>query len=165
MTPAGTRKIPQPKEEEVRVRSYRGTRCIDQQKRKTQKMKDAKKYSQIGCRSSEKIRSMKVVLYSHGETGRLDIETLPVSSHESPMESRAKVEPGSGKLAVYTHFPKDPHCDICLKTKITRASCRRRAKTIVSRAEHFGFVNITLQKTRFRSANSTKNSRTGQKIE
>ena len=36
------------------------------------------------------------------------------------MESRAKVEPGSGKHCVDTHFPKDPHCDICLKTKITK---------------------------------------------
>ena len=34
------------------------------------------------------------------------------SSHELPMESRAKVEPG-----VYTNIPKDPNCDICLKTK------------------------------------------------
>ena len=60
------------------------------------------------------------------------------SSHESPMESRATVEPGSGKHCVYTHFPKDPTCDICLKTEITRASCRRRAGTVVPRAEHFG---------------------------
>ena len=33
------------------------------------------------------------------------------SSHELPMEPQAKVEPGSGK------HPKDPNCDICLKTK------------------------------------------------
>ena len=56
------------------------------------------------------------------------------SSHELPMEPRATVEPGSH--SVYTHFPKDPNCDICLKTKITRASCRRRAGTVVPRAEH-----------------------------
>ena len=48
-----------------------------------------------------------------------------------------KVEPGSGKHSVYTHFPKDANCDICLKTKITRASCRRRACTVVPRAETF----------------------------
>ena len=42
------------------------------------------------------------------------------SSHELPMESRAKVDPGSGEHNIYTHFPKDPNCDICLKTKITR---------------------------------------------
>ena len=45
------------------------------------------------------------------------------SAHELPMESRAKEEPGSGKHGVHTHFPEDPNCDICLKTKITRASC------------------------------------------
>ena len=60
------------------------------------------------------------------------------SSHELPMEPRAKVEPGSGKHSVYTHFPKDPNCDICLKTKITRASCRRRAGTVVPRAGKIG---------------------------
>ena len=51
------------------------------------------------------------------------------SSHELPMELREKVELGSGKHSVYMHFPKDPNCDICLKTKITRS---------VPRAEHFG---------------------------
>ena len=40
------------------------------------------------------------------------------SSHELPMEPWAKVEPGSGKHSENTHFPKDPNCDICLKTKI-----------------------------------------------
>ena len=54
------------------------------------------------------------------------------------MEPRAKVVPGSGTHSVHTHFPKDPNCDICLETKITRASCRRRAGTVVLRAENFG---------------------------
>ena len=39
------------------------------------------------------------------------------SSHELPMVSRVKVEPGSIKHGVYTHFPKNPNCEICLKTK------------------------------------------------
>ena len=60
------------------------------------------------------------------------------SFHELPMESRAKVDLGSGKHSVHTHFSKDPDCDFCLKTKITRASCRRRAGTVVPRAENFG---------------------------
>ena len=60
------------------------------------------------------------------------------SSHGSPLDTRAHVEPGSGKHCVFTHFPKDPNCDICLKTKITRSSCRRRAGTVVPRAERFG---------------------------
>ena len=54
------------------------------------------------------------------------------------MESPAKVEPGSGKHGVHTHFPKDPFCDICLRTQNTIASCRRRAGTVVLRAENFG---------------------------
>ena len=58
------------------------------------------------------------------------------SSHELPMESRAKVEPSSGEHSVHTHFPKDPNCDICLKTKITRASCKRREGTVAPRAEN-----------------------------
>ena len=51
------------------------------------------------------------------------------------MEPQAKVEPVSGKHSVFTHFPKDLNCDICMKTKITRASCRRRAGTVVPKAE------------------------------
>ena len=39
------------------------------------------------------------------------------SSHALPLGSRAKVEPGSGKHSVYTHFTQDQNCDICLKTK------------------------------------------------
>ena len=74
---------------------------------------------------------------SNPEVGYRDTSS---SSHELPMESRAKVEPGSGKHSVYTHFPKNPNCDIFLKTKITRASCRRHAGTGVPRAENFGEV-------------------------
>ena len=58
------------------------------------------------------------------------------SSHELPMESRAQVDPGPGKHSIYIHFPKDPNCDICLRTKFTMASCRRRAGTVVPRAEN-----------------------------
>ena len=60
------------------------------------------------------------------------------SSHELPMEPRAKVEPVSGEHSIFSHFPKDPNCDICLKTKIMRSSCRRRTGTVVPRAENFG---------------------------
>ena len=50
----------------------------------------------------------------------------------------SKSETGSRKHSLYTHFPKDPNCQICLKTKITRASCRRRADAVMPRAEHPG---------------------------
>ena len=43
-----------------------------------------------------------------------------------------------GKHSVYTRFPTDRNCDICQKTKITRAPCRRRIGGVVPRAENFG---------------------------
>ena len=55
------------------------------------------------------------------------------SSHELLSEPRAKVV--SGEHGIFTHFPKDRNCDICLRTKITRAPCRRRTGPVVRRAE------------------------------
>ena len=43
-----------------------------------------------------------------------------------------------GKHSVYTHFPKDRNCEICQRTKVTRAPCRRRIGRVVPRAENFG---------------------------
>ena len=43
-----------------------------------------------------------------------------------------------GKHSVHTHFTKDRNCEICKRTKITRAPCRRRNGGAVPRAEHFG---------------------------
>ena len=56
--------------------------------------------------------------------------------HEFPSEQRAKVV--SGKHSIFTHFPKTRNCDICLKTKITRSSCRRRTGAVVPRVENSG---------------------------
>ena len=53
------------------------------------------------------------------------------------MEPRACVEPGSNKHSVFSHFPKDPNCEIYLKT-ITRASCNGRAGIVVPKADNFG---------------------------
>ena len=61
------------------------------------------------------------------------------SSRELPVETRAKVV--SRKHCIFTHYPKDRNCDICLRTKITWASCRRRTGTIVPKAENFGYLN------------------------
>ena len=40
--------------------------------------------------------------------------------------------------SVYTNFPKDRNCEICQRTKITRAPCRRRIGRVVPRAENVG---------------------------
>ena len=81
------------------------------------------------------------------------------SSHELPMEPRAKVEPGSGKHSVFTHFPKDPNCAICLMTKITRASCRRRANAVMPRAEIFGDLITADHKVLSEESESRNNHR------
>ena len=39
---------------------------------------------------------------------------------------------------MYTHFLKDRNCEICKRTKITRAPCRRRNGEPVPRAVNFG---------------------------
>ena len=59
----------------------------------------------------------------------------PSSSLELPMAPRAKVVAGPGKHSIFSHFPKDRNCDICLRTKITRASCRRCSGTVVPKTE------------------------------
>ena len=43
-----------------------------------------------------------------------------------------------GKHNVHTHFPQDRNCEICKRTKITRAPCRRRKGEAVPRAANFG---------------------------
>ena len=40
--------------------------------------------------------------------------------------------------SVHTHFPKVRNCEICQRTKITRAPCRRRIGRVAHRAENFG---------------------------
>ena len=58
------------------------------------------------------------------------------SSHELSLEPTRSVD--LGKHSVYTHFLKDRNCEICKRTKITRAPCRRGTGGAVPRAENFG---------------------------
>ena len=60
------------------------------------------------------------------------------SSHGLSLEPARSAD--LGKHSVYTHFPKDRNCEICQRTKITRAPCRRRIGGVVPRAENFGYL-------------------------
>ena len=60
------------------------------------------------------------------------------SSHKASLEPIFKRLEDLCKHSVYTHFPKDRHCEICQRTKITRAPCRRRNGGAVPRADNFG---------------------------
>ena len=57
------------------------------------------------------------------------------SSHEASLEPITKRREDLGKHNVHTHFPKDRNCEICKRTKITNAPCRRRNGGAVPRAE------------------------------
>ena len=60
------------------------------------------------------------------------------SSHEVSLDPTTKRREDLGKHIVHTHFPKDRDCEICKRTKITRAPCRRRNGETVPRTEIFG---------------------------
>ena len=60
------------------------------------------------------------------------------SSHEVSFEPTTKRREDLGKHNVHTHFPKDRNYEICKRTKITRAPCRRRNSEFVLRAANFG---------------------------
>ena len=60
------------------------------------------------------------------------------SSHEVSLEPTTKRREDLGKHNVHTHFLEDRNCEICKRTKITRAPCRRRNGEAVPRAANFG---------------------------
>ena len=60
------------------------------------------------------------------------------SSHEVSLEPTTKRREDLGKHNVHTHFHKDRNCEICKRTNITRAPCRRRNGEAVPRAANFG---------------------------
>ena len=60
------------------------------------------------------------------------------SSHEASLEPTTKRREDLGKHNVHTHFLKDRNCEICKRTKITRAPCKRRNGETVPRAVNFG---------------------------
>ena len=60
------------------------------------------------------------------------------SSHEPSLEPTPTRSADLGKHSVFSHLPEDRNCEICQRTKITRAPCRRRNGGAVLRAENFG---------------------------
>ena len=86
--------------------------------------------SRRGCKNSE--RKSRGWEFLNTETQHAS------SSHEVSLEPILKRREDLGKHSVYTHFPKDRNCEICKRTKITRAPCRRRNGGAVPRAEKFG---------------------------
>ena len=103
-------------------RGNRATRCSP-----TQVVQVLKSWS--GCKNSEKIL-VDDEIPEHGDSHAS-------SSRKASLEPFFKGREDLCKHSVYTHFPKDRICEICKRTKITRAPCRRRNGAAVPRAEKF----------------------------
>ena len=81
------------------------------------------------------------------------------SSHEVSLQPTFKRREDLGKHSVYTHFPKDRNCEICQRTKITRAPCRRRNGGAVPRADNFGDLITADDKVLIENCESRNNHR------
>ena len=79
------------------------------------------------------------------------------SSHEPSLDPMRSVD--LGKHSINTHFPKDRNCEICQRTKITRAPCRRRNGGAVPRAEIFGDLITADHKVLIQGCASRNNHR------
>ena len=86
--------------------------------------------SRSGCKNSGKLLADDEV----PERG----DSHASSSHEVSLEPTFKRREDLCKHSVSSHFPKDRNCEICQRTKITRAPCRRRNGEAVPRDENFG---------------------------
>ena len=81
------------------------------------------------------------------------------SSPEPSLEPIFKRRVDLGTHSVHTHIPKDRNCEICKRTKITRAPCRRRNGGAVLRAESFGNLITAEHKVLSESCESRNNHR------
>ena len=81
------------------------------------------------------------------------------SSREASLEPTPKRREDLRKHNVHTHFPKDRNCEICKRTKITRAPCRRRKGEAVLRADDFGDLITADHKVLSDSCESRNNHR------
>ena len=83
------------------------------------------------------------------------------SSHEVSLEPTLKRREDLSKHSGYTHFPEDRNCEICKRTIITRAPCRRRNRGAVPRAENFGDLITADHKVLSDNCESRNNHRHG----
>ena len=81
------------------------------------------------------------------------------SSHKDSLEPTTKRREDLGKHIVCSHFPKDRNCEICKRTKITRAPCRRRNGETVPRAVNFGDLITADHKVQSDNCESRNNHR------
>ena len=81
------------------------------------------------------------------------------SSRKVSLEPTSKRSEDLCKHSVYTHFPEDRNCEICQRTKITKAPCRRRNGEAVPRAANFGDLITADHKVLSKNCKSRNNHR------
>ena len=96
-------------------------------------------------------------------TDSLEDTETPVLAHvsqDTDSERPAKVASRTRRHSIFTHFPKDRNCEVCMWTKITKAPCRRRTGEAVPRAEKkFGDLITADQKVLNEESESRNNHR------
>ena len=81
------------------------------------------------------------------------------SSHEPPLKPTPARSVDLCKHSIKTHFLKDRNYEICQRTKITRAPCRRRNGGAAPRAENFGDLITADHKVLSENCESRNNHR------
>ena len=81
----------------------------------------------------------------------------PASISREPLCQELSIKVVSGKHSISTRFPKDRNCDICQRTNMTRAPCRRRTGEPVLRADKFGDL-ITTDRKVLNEGSESRNS-------
>ena len=78
------------------------------------------------------------MFFFHGKSERNRIACF--RTQFSGLRSRISYDSGNEikEAQFFSHFPKDRNCDVCVRTKMTRAPCRRRTGEALLRAEKFG---------------------------
>ena len=89
----------------------------------------------------------------------LQVGSHASSSHEVSLEPTTKRREDLGKHSVPTHFTIDRNCEICKRTKFTRAPCRRRNGEDVLRAGKFGDLITADHKIHGEESESRNNHR------
>ena len=104
-----------------------------------------------GCKNSDKISWMTEFLNAETHTPVL------LMNHLYSLRLREVLIWANTVLKLFS--PKDRHCEICQRTKITRAPCRRRIGGAVPRAENFGDLITADHKVLSESCESRNNHR------
>ena len=116
----------------TRSQSTSGPKLGDQV-RESKEIKNINKDEDIDRAQGDLLRDLPEWLEEF--TGNLVDERVP-SSRDTPASSSREGHPElvrevvSGKHRIYNHFPKDPSCEVCERTKITRALAETRWRSL-----------------------------------